>query len=340
MLPHLRLLPHEVGDLKPEHALCAPADWRVKTLWFGGEYLARAVEFESDQRTLVARQQGRTGAPLLRLNTSHLSTRLLENDELILNDIRQNQFERRLAFDQNGRLVEAIEQTQALLHLDWRGQTYWVNGSEERFRFVWRGFDRKHCFDEKWRAGATDARIESDIATMLADKKSDCAFAWNWLDLSARERELSLYTVGRGSLAEVEALLRAVCMGEASELEGANWRLMLNVAVGAGTEYYASGASEILLRSYLRNDEDTAQLSRGQIRMAVLILQHFELWRNWDAQTYTLVQERWESGGGGHFWQIPFSAPSMHDLLEARLLLRDFLRDQVSPDEISELIGQ
>ncbi len=331
-----RLLPHEVGDLAPDVPLCAPAEWRVKTSWLGGEFLVRAVEFRSDKRTLVARHQGQIGAPLLRLNTSHLATRLLGNDELIQNDLRHNQFERRLAFDEYGRLVKEIGQTRAWLHLNFTGQTFWMNNAEEQFRFVWRGFDREHRFDEKRRAQMTDAQIECEIGQMLSDEKSDCAFARTWLVSSEREREQSLYCAGRGSLSEIEALLRAVCVCGAGELPGANWRLMLNVAVGAGTAYYAGGAGEMLHRSYLSNDEDSGPLSPVQVRLATLVLQHFELWRNWNAQTYTLVREQWRGGNG--YWRIPFSAPSMHDSLEARLLLRDWLQGKVSSTELDELM--
>ena len=337
MLPEMCLLPHEVGDLVPGESLCAPANWRVKTLWLGGEYLVRAVEFKGDKRTLVARQQGRREAPLLRLNVSDLAVTLAGGDDLIVNDLRMNQFERRLAFDASGRLIKTIGQTQALLLVNFMGETFWANDAGARFRFVWRGFDRQHRFDEKWRAHATDARIEAEIGEMLACKTSDCAYAWRWLQLGSRARQASLYGVARGSLAQVEALLRAVCVSGAHELSGTNWRLRLNVAVGAGTEFYAGGATEIVRRSNLSCDEDYAQLSPQQFRLAEFILRYFELWRNWDAQIYTLVQEQWRHDSG--CWEIPFSSPSMHDLLEARLLLRDWLQGKISPAELSELLA-
>ena len=335
-LPELRLLPHEVGDLTPDHALCAPADWRVKTSWLGGEILVRVVEFTDDKRTLVARQQGKRGAPLLRLNVSHHAVISDESDDLIRNDLHQNQFERRLAFDADGRLVTAIEQTHALLHINFMGDTSWVNDWKEQFPFVWRGFEPKHRCDAKWRARTSDAQIEREIGERLADAACDCAFAWTWLHSSERQREGLLFTLARGSLDEVEALLRAVCVQGAQQLSGAGWHLLLDIAAGAGTEYYAGGATEILHHSHLSDDADMRRLSPQQVRLATLILRHFELWRNWNAQTYTLVQERWHYGNG--YWQIPFSAPSMHDVLEARLQLRDWLRGKVSDDEIGELL--
>ena len=336
MLPDLCLAPYEVRDLAPDEPLCAPADWRVKTSWFGGETLVRPVEFEGDKCTLVARHQGQRDAPLLRLNTSHRATRLLGNDELIQNDIRHSQFERRLAFDENGCLVKATGQTRALLHLHFTGQTFWINDREERFRFVWRGARREHRFNDKWRARATDNYIEREIGEMLADSDGDCAFAWTWLHRSHGERQSLLYSVARGSIDEVKALLRAICLEGARELPDADWHLLLDIAAGAGTEYYAGGASEIVNHSFLSGDHQTRRLSPRQVRLATLVLQHFELWRNWNAQIYTLVQERWRYGDG--YWQIPFSAPTAHQRLEAQLQIRDFLRDKVTPTELAELM--
>lgn len=334
MLPELCLSAHEIGDFAPGQPLYAPADWRVKTQWLGGDYLARAVEFEDDWRVIVARSQARRDAPLLRIDLSHLAV----TDDLIVNQIRTGEFEGRLAFDANGRLVAARDQIDSTLILSRFGETFWKTREDEKFLFAWMGVDSNHRFDEKWRRQTDDAQIERDIGQMLADSTSDCAFAWTWLHRSARQRNALIYFVGRGSLDEVEALVRAVCVSGAHESQGANWRLLLNIGIGAGTEFYPSGATEIARHSYLRNDDDARPLAPNQVRLVELILRHFELWRNWRAQTYTIVQELWRDDSC--HWLILFAAPSMHDVLEARLLLRDFLRDQVSAGEMRELLRE
>lgn len=334
-LPDLCIAPHEARDLAPAQPLCAPADWRVKTQWGGDYYLVRAVEFQFDEREVVAHNQHRGDAPLLRLNISKLAA----DENLIVNDIRRGQFERRLAFDSGGSLVVAPGEAEAILRISCFGETLWTSLQDEQIRFVWQGEAPKFRFGEKWRRLTTDAQIERDIGQMLADDASDCAFAWTWLHGSARQREQSLYRIGCGSLDEVETLLRAICVNGARELIGAGWRLSLNlgVGVGAATEFYAGGTTEMARGSYLKNDDDTRPLAPSQVRLVELVLRHFELWRNWRAQTYTVIQELWKASG---YWLIPFAAPSMHEVLEARLLLRDFLRDKVSPDEVRELLGE
>ena len=335
MLPDLCFLPHETDDLAPAQPLCAPAAWRVKTRLMGGDYLARAVEFETDWRRVVARGQGRQGAPLLRLNIQNEAA----TDSLIAETLRGGLFERQLVFDAGGRLIGAPAQAYAVLHITSMGETFWMTSRQnEPFRFVWRGVHFKHCFDEKWRLNTSDAQIEVEIGQMLADDTCDCAFAWKWLHLNQRERDKITYRVARGSLDEVEMLLRAVGVSGAPNWQDAPWRLSVNVGTGAGTEFYAGGAAEIARGSCLQNDAETRALTPIQTRLIELVLCHFELWRDWRAQTYTVVRELWIEDDCR--WEIPLRAPSMHEVVEARLLLRDWLRGQVAPDELAELMGE
>ena len=337
MLPDLCFAPYDAGDLALSEPLCAPATWRVQTRdGKGGDfYLVRVVALRIGWCELVARHQFAPDAPLLRLDVLQQDA----SEETILKDIRLGRFERRLCFGDDARLARAPDAWHALLRINGAGETFWALDDElenEVCRFVWSGVDLQHRFDLEWRLRTPDAQIAGEIGEMLADNASDCAFAWTWLHLSARQREQMTFVVARGSLDEIEPLLRAVCQLETGENQDGAWQLNVNIGIGAATEFYADGATEIARRSYLIGAEQSHALSPRQTRLLEIVVAHFELWRNWRAQKYTLVQELYLAGKCG--WQISFGAPSMHERLEARLLLRAWLQGKVSSTEARQLL--
>ena len=336
-LPALCIAPHEVGDLAPGELLRAPAQHRVaiKKWWGSDFYLLRSLETGHPFSTVCVRQQNKAGAPLLWLDEGTYLASIVYSAELesVLSD---GVFTRHLYFDARGQLASALGDWHALLEISSSGETLWRGRDDKPFHFVWRNVHFKHRFDAHWRRETPDAGIAREVAAMLADTNSDCAYAWNWLSLSSRQRERELFVVARGTLNEVERVLRAAFGSEADAPQNENWSLIVHVGIGAGTEFYAGGATEIAWGSALRDgDGQKHALSARQTRKLEVVLRHFELWRNWRAQIYTLVRELWM--GGVCHWTIALPTVSAHEQLEAALCWRAWLRDQVSPEAWAEL---
>ena len=298
------------------------------------DYLLRIVPVVFQGRALqllVARREAATSPPLLRLEQFPVPPHAW-NEREFTSRIRRRAITRKLAFNRDGRLISSRGDVYAVLTMSW-GQWAWMCEQGAGY-FNWPHLTDDAELAARFRAGASDAQVEREIAAMLADADSDCAFAWRWMRLSERERDRELVTVERGNLDEVAALLRALLWSDALWHDVAGWQWNVFVGLGSERQFEFDVGVEW---SKIENEIETYELSPRLKRGLRLVFEHFQLWQN--KRISARVQARRIADGRDTYdWHVPVPIPTAHERLEARLQLRDFLRDKVTPAELAELM--
>ena len=344
-LPDLCLLPHEAGDLAPGEPLCAPAAMRVR-IWkwrCGGNYLLRRIKTTIAPQW-VARRQSPDDAPLLRLVCppcgqrnfffSRLRSPRAENRKTI-RAFKRGNFNRVIYFDGQIRLATAPENWRYALHIHADGALVWHSHDGAIAAFHWN--DSRSNLTDMCRFNATDSAIQSELTKTLEDANCDCAGALSWLDLSRKEKDRQIYRVRhrvrRGTLDEFKSLLRAMILCENSGDEAKIWML-----------YFSSHTLEIglndgaSLQSLFVSGRDEMWPTPRHKRLLELARREFGLYYALD-----LVRRRSDLqyvAWSDYVLEIQIPVPTAHQQIEARLMLRDFLRDKVSSTELAELMPQ
>lgn len=320
-------------DLAPDEPPCAPATRRI-WVWhprWGGHYLVRCVATNEGAYALVARHQTRPDAPLLHLSSSSaLSTEHL---------IRKGHFRRTLRFDIQGRLLLTPDAQAMHLTISSRSSTLWCcPGRSARGHFQWQGLKQGVWLSRQWIATKTAAQIDCEVGQMLADPNSDCSFAWNWAQLSDEERFQQLYLPRKGTLNECEHLIRAVLWNDPTITYIPECGFTLHI------ELIEANSPPILkikriARTYVWDFYETFRLSPHYMRLLELVIEGSQLQRNPQIKDKTAARKMWSLfQSSGNLWFVTTTNPTQHERLEARLQLREWLRDKVSPDELTVLL--
>ena len=334
MLPELCLAPHEVGDLAPGEPLCAPADRRARAgRWRWALYSARWIRLANGTFDLVARREA-PGAPLLRFafgkadKTSRGKTDLAEL-------IGRWDYVRCLFFGADQDLIKARGNWRGELVLSPDGQSCFRAPDGEVAPFRWHGLGPNQQLLRWWLARASDAQIEIAVREMLKDGHSDCAFAWAWLHRSAPRRARVWVRANHGDLDECERITRAIAVASAdADWQNAAKRTLI-FEVGEMKSPFVTGDD---VAGTLFDGVETREFSALQNRLFALVFAHFGLNLNAPMENYATA--RHISHAQGYAWRLSLALSSQHERLEARLQLREFLRDKVSSAELTELMRE
>lgn len=326
-LPDLCLLPHEAGDLAPDEPLCAPATARF---FLKGGYLMRPYISTEGEKKMAVRKEAE-GAPLLKF-WSELSAATFESE------MKQYQFHRTLYFDADCRLLSSRTPWQFCLATGGSDGMNWMLPNGEFAHFFWQSTRNPlQVFQEHWDSLKSDAWIEREILEQLNDPDSDCSFAWSWVQLSPQERHIALFEIDNEALEKCRGLLRAALWSDSElKINGfLRWRIRL---LHDNSLLVKPRIHEMLNRSCMEDQFALYHLSSRQSRLLQLIIENFGLHhankfrQRYFSSVMSLHRDSKEN------WEVDVYAPTMHQILEARLNLRDFLRDKVSPAELAELM--
>ena len=328
MLPNLCLLPHEAGDLDAGEPLCAPATARLD--FMGEAYLARPVRFR-DGRVDAVRKEA-DGAPLLWFSFEPLA-RTFERA------MDKGRFYRSLFFDSNYRLMSARAPWQFRLVIHDSGEVHWHLPDGANARFKWKNSGlRARRLPSDWRRQTRDKQIEAEIQAMLANSRSDCAFAVRWIQMSQREQDALLFATTNGTLDECREVIRAVLWSDFDLKFDSSWSWNILLSAIESRTVDPISPAEIAVQSTLEDDFALFSLSPRQSRLLRLIFENFGL--HFTAQFKNNYLKSALCREQSAQWNIKVLAPSAHERLEAQLRLRDWLRDKVSPDELAALMNQ
>ena len=328
-LPDVCVTPLEVA-LAPHEPALAPATSRAwsGTLWSRKPFLVRAIVHRKGHTMFVARQENTdaddiTEAPLLSLAA--------KDESAIERAIRKGQFWRCLYFDRDGARVEAADNWHRSLQITPRGQARWSGGARANFRWAGQTRDKLPL---QWRLSTSDAQIEREIAAMLADPDSDCAFAWRWTSLDEAEQFEMLCRPRQGTRAELEALLRAALWSDASWETSSEWAWKLDLLRSAD-----EWAPDFRLSLGLcRLTKDGEILEPGD-RLDALF---YVIWRycglEFDPATWPRGAVRQVWAERMVTWKLPVPAPAPQEGRDGAILLREWLRDKVSARELTRLM--
>ncbi len=329
-LPALCLAPHEVGDLASGEPLCAPAEMRVRVglRLAASFYCARWIRLSNGKFDLVARRET-PHAPLLRFAFGRTAPRQKVN----LTTLIKGGFMRDLFFGADQKLIKNRGNWAGELILSPNGQSCWQAPDGEIAPFRWHNLQPNRELPNWWRTRATDAEIEAEVRAMLGDKNSDCAFSWAWLGWSHVQRNRVWARAERGDLDECERLLRAIAGVDVNWQSGMGRDLVFEL----GAMYLPFAAGETI-HSHIFDGTNIQEFSESQYRLFALVFAHFGLNMNQPMERYSAA--RHYSHRHGYVWRLAIVPPSQHERLESLLDLRDWLRDKVSPAELSELMPQ
>ena len=328
-LPELCLSPHEAGDLAFDEPLCAPAEMRARVgQWLWSFYSARWIRLSNGKFDLVARRET-PDAPLLRFAFGRTAPRQKVN----LTTLIKGGFMRDLFFGADQKLLKNRGNWAGELILSPNGQSCWQAPDGEIAPFRWHNLKPNRDLPNWWRTRATDAQIEAEVRAMLTDETSDCAFGWTWLHWSQRQRNRVWARVERGDLDECERIARAIARCDASWQAEPSRDLVFDLDA-----LQRPFGAEDCINGHLADGADVHEFSASQNRLFQLVFQQFGINRNQPMESYSTA--RHYSHRYGYIWRLPVALPSQHERLEALMDVRDWLRDQVSPDELAELMNQ
>ena len=185
-----------------------------------------------------------------------------------------------------------------------------------------------------WLLQISDDEIRAQTQPLLADAESDCHFAFRWLQMSARERNQTLFTTSRETLGHCEQVLQWIMQSQEDwgRETVLTWFIDLNPRC-ENLKY----AQAVTRDSELYSETHKLFFSARQSRLLELAVEYFNPRFNESLKEKTIVRDF--RGGNASHWKVPIFTPTAHQRLEAQLQLRDFLRDKVSSTELAELMG-
>lgn len=347
-LPDLCLLPHEAGDFAPNEPLCAPSIVHVKVSGErAGTYAVRIPNGYKPGKILLARRLNLPDAPLLRFSwnwnswvTSDKSKNPDKSSKLesyITQLISRAIFNRLISFNTDGRLADSRDSVKRKLRISSLGNTIW-GGGELYAPFWWNDVEDWQHLSADWLLRTQDTQIEESIVRMLSDLNSSCSMAWR-LSEGIDERNRTIFHVSNGTSKNLEHLWRAILWNESfsDEFWAQNsWQCQLNFfrfntrSSSSGIKWTVRGMTEIKVPYFI--------FSERYHHLLELVLSHLGVSVNRDIEKCASIirSKRWE----GYRFSISVPKPTNHEFLESQLLLREFLRDKVSPEELAELMGE
>lgn len=336
-LPDLCLLPHEVGGLATGESLCAPADARVRVESGprAGDYLVRTVKTPRSGKILAARREA-LPSPLLYVH--HGGT--LGDDTA--GKIEREMFNRLLYFDSNCRLMTELGNYDyhLIIHAGDKGDVNWRSRGSDEVNL--------RCFDRNprwrcpldWKFDTPDEGIERDINRMLRDDDSYFAVAHGWKMLDAQQQGRRLVRFVNGDWDEFTRCLYNLVLSFDDHDPDVEWELTIRVHkrsnFASETEFFAM----LLMETHLLAGAKYHRLSGIQSQIFEALLRYF--YPLWDEELEKLlIHHEIYTGQESNFpIQVIVPVASAHQRLEARLQLRDFLRDKVGAPKLAELMNE
>lgn len=339
--PTFRIEPYEARalDLALDQPLQAPLSRLALASPFGtgGRFDLCEVVSHRGGKFWVARARGCHDAPLLNCGIGDKG--LLG----ILNDLRTGSFSRNLLFDAQGRLLQnspierLVEKPFAGLMFCTDGTATWDKEAlpTNRNSFSWRNAPRcPEKLSARWRARTSDAQVAREVARMLADSRSDCAFSWRWMSLADGEKRRLRWKLARGSWDECEAILRALAwqewpsQGEQQAHNTQQWRIGgpakepsfdrdFNDAALKKTRFWAGEWECHYGDWYHRNHQPSARQFE-LLRLA----HHFFYWHLDPVWRHkTVISHR--AATDTSTFEFEIASPTFHERIEATALLRE-----------------
>lgn len=167
-------------------------------------------------------------------------------------------------------------------------------------------------------------QAQQQLIEAWQDGKSDAHFAWQWAQMSEAQ-QLFLLTGSSGGWDELEGLMKLVLTSSVTLWQadfGWTWEL------GGET-------GEIWNQSYTTETTDELLGQWG----TVLREHYFPALNPSLRLQYPCVKELWAKQVAHVVWVDVGNSPSAHEQLEAKLALRAWLRDKVTPQQTEELLA-
>lgn len=174
---------------------------------------------------------------------------------------------------------------------------------------------------------ATEAEAADILKRDWSDENSDARFAWNWALLSDEEK-VALVCGFDGNWSEVKRLMRRILQQTSALWEsGSAW---------SWTIHHEFGAHSWLVN--LSNQTDRSQSARLNRWGEWLFAHFFATFQTQLIKNHSCVSQFWEHVISLAVVQLS-EPPTMHERLEARLALREWLEGKAAPDEIERLLS-
>ena len=156
----------------------------------------------------------------------------------------------------------------------------------------------------------------------------------------------SIVRLKRGTLKECERLLHAALWSDSLYLEPfyledelvkeGNWTWKFNM-IGFNAKLAESGMDRAILAGVATEDSSFVLHPRLH-RLAELIFVHFGVSCDDEFIKSQIATHGYGTRRAQTHYIVPVPTPTAHEQLEANLHLRDWLRDKVSPAELTELM--
>lgn len=327
-LPDFAFEPCEAGQLASGEPLCAPATRRIVLRRWKGEaaYLARTAKHR-DGSLCTWGKRDEAGAPVIQLRF----------DFAALNrGWKHIPWTRVLGFNAQMNLARHPSHIQIQLYLQNTTRDFfpeylasWDEDYSSRFRFAfrlkpiafWPQIDRIHA-----------THIQTFVKQDLAEPDSDCSFALRWMTKGDTTRLRYLCATKRGSFDELETCLRHLALTDARFKEGT---LLWQPKFTRRETLCASVLSAFPLKMSAHVEINGAPIPLLVEQRCILKIMesYFQPYR------MKLKRDSPELIGSTILHpEISIDSPSRHERLEARLQLREWLRDKVSPEELDSLL--
>ena len=308
-------------DVEPSEPMIAPAAARIRV---GEDWclLRECVNKNSDGTVVFLRLED-AGAPIVKAHRSDYDGRLdraLKHPDKFLS---KSYWNRQFIFQENPYLVlrvfTRVAQWTREVRLDWG-----------RWQFPF-------PITLDWLLRTPEAEIRREAKLLLQDPQSDCSFALRWASVDENEKADIALRTAKGSVGECRNVLKWTLIHHyTDDVENGDWMGI-----------YTSRSDKSPFKNKLDMDDfcrfhdanwSQVELPEEVERCFALAYSYFRLSYKSELRSYTAINDILKERP--YLQMIYFSAPSQHEILEATLQLRDFLRDKVSPDELAELMGE
>lgn len=324
-IPDFRIEPCDALVLSEEEPLVAPSlfNFRVNFPDESVVFLARKVSFASGGQEIWIKRQA---APA----TLRLHGLSAEADaQAIVNYYDKNVWTRWILLDENFQPARHMDAVVHRVFLLKGGTIYWAKTGTKPYQFKLTEVPERY----RWSEYYSTSEIARLIRKQVKDPRSDCAFCFRWSNLSITERNEWIYHTESETFAECQRILQLWM------LTGDWWERaeeMVCVFDDLPSENNSVKARPNPLEDVgvrpVDDEHGWVETSSVQRRMLAIVDQHFGLYYDEECRQHQQLGLK-----RPHCWYLSVKQPTFHERLEARLQLRDWLRDKVSPEELASL---
>lgn len=177
------------------------------------------------------------------------------------------------------------------------------------------------------------------IPLLLSDPQSSCYTAFHWLHQEGANRIRPFLSTHRGSLDNCERIfiwLAWEFIPSDRSASQSSWTIA--VRQDDAQEVNLSLWSHVKRDCTLLVDDEPLLMSDEQLKLLRIVHCYFLPFYLENARRYhPAISRFWKNDAIQ--WQIDVPSPTQHERLEARLQLREWLRNKVSPNELALLLG-